>query len=97
MNDKIEIEVDVKNTGKIEGKEVAQLYVRDVYATLTPPLSRLRGFNKIDLKPGEQKTIKFNLTVENLKYVGVDNKWTTEAGDFEFYVDKLKGSFFLKK
>ncbi len=97
MDDNIEISVDIKNTGKVEGQEVVQLYIRDVFANLTPPMRRLRGFEKVGLKPGEQKTITFKLTVDNIKYVGTDNKWTTEEGDFEVYIEKLKGFFYLKK
>jgi beta-glucosidase len=97
MNDKIVITVDIKNTGKLEGQEVVQLYIRDVFATLTPPMRRLRGFEKIALKPEEQKTVTFSLTVDNIKYVDVNNKWTTEEGDFEVYIEKQTSNFYLKK
>jgi beta-glucosidase len=97
LNDPIVISVDVKNTGKIEGKEVVQLYIRDLFANLTPPCRRLRGFEKITLIPGEQRTVVFTLKAEDLKYVGLDNRWTIEEGDFEVFVDKLSGKFYLKQ
>jgi beta-glucosidase len=97
FDDNIVIAVDVKNTGIIKGKEVVQLYIRDVYANITPPIRRLRGFKKITLEAGEQQTVTFNLKADNLKYVGPDNKWTTEEGDFEVYIEKLNGKFYLKK
>jgi beta-glucosidase len=97
FNDNIIITVNVKNTGKIVGQETVELFIRDLYAKITPPVKRLRGFEKVTLNSGEQKTVTFNLKTDDLKYVGIDNKWTTEEGDFEVHIDKLAGKFYLKK
>ena len=68
------INVTVKNTGNREGKEVVQLFVSDLIASLTPDVKRLRGFEKIDLKAGESKTVTFKLPLNNLAFVNTDNK-----------------------
>jgi beta-glucosidase len=95
--DTITISVDIKNTGSTAGQEVVQVYIRDLYAHITPPIRRLRAFEKISLNPLEQKTVSFAIKTDALKYVGLDEKWTIEEGEFEVYVNKLKGSFYLKK
>ncbi len=96
MDDQLNISVDVKNSGNLEGKEVVQLYIRDLYATLTPPYRRLRGFEKISLKPGEQKMVNFTIKPDELKYVGENNQWITEAGKFGVFIDRLGGEFYFK-
>ena len=95
-DDSLVITVNIKNTGKIHGYEVVQLYIRDVYAKLTPPFKRLRAFDKIFLLANEQKTVKFTIQTDDLKYVGLDNKWTTEKGEFEVFVENLAGKFYLQ-
>ncbi len=87
--DTIEISVDVENTGNKVGQETVLLFSRDVIARIVPPLHRLRRFEKITLHPGEKKTVTFRLTINDLKYVGHDNQWTTEGGEFIFFIDKL--------
>ena len=77
------INVTVKNSGSREGKEVVELFVSDLIASLTPDVKRLRGFEKVDLKPGESKTVTFKLTLKDLAFVNTDNKRTLEAGDFK--------------
>lgn len=96
MNDNIDISVDVQNTGKIGGKETVQLYIRDMYANLTPSYRRLRGFEKIALNPNEWQTVTFTLHVDDLKYVGENNQRTTEEGEFEVHIEHLSSKFFLK-
>jgi len=92
--DKIGITVTVTNTGKVAGKEVVHLFTSDVYASsVTPDVKRLRRFEKIDLKPGESKTVSFELEPKDLSYVGRDGKTILEAGDFEVMIDKLKSTF----
>ena len=92
-NDPLTVEVTVTNTGQREGKEVVQLYVSDKVAGITPPVKRLRAFEKVNLKPGESKTVTFTLVPRDLAFVGIDNKWVTEAGDFEVSVGGLKKGF----
>ena len=79
----ITIKVTVKNTGKREGKEVVQLYVSDLYASISPDVKRLRGFEKINLKPGESKEVSFTLSPDELAFVGKDLRKHLEKGTFE--------------
>ncbi|MCF8303402.1 MAG: glycoside hydrolase family 3 C-terminal domain-containing protein [Bacteroidales bacterium] len=90
------ISVDVSNSGKRQGKEVVQLYIGDLYASITPSVKRLRGFEKIDLQPGETKTVSFTLNADDLSFIGRDNQWITEAGTFKVMIDKLESTFELK-
>jgi len=89
-SDTLTISVDVCNTGNRTGKTIVPLYSRDVTARLAPPLHRLRAFAKISLEPNEKKNITFRITINDLKYVGADNKWQTEAGDFIFYISDMQ-------
>jgi beta-glucosidase len=83
------INVTVKNTGNREGKEVVQLFVSDLIASLTPDVKRLRGFEKVDLKPGESKTVTFKLPLKDLAFINTDNKRTLEANQSaSFMVNK---------
>ena len=95
--DPIEISVQVSNTGARAGKEVAQLYVSDLYASITPPEKRLRAFQKIDLQAGETKTVTFRITFQDLAFVGLDNKWVVEPGAFKALVGGLSVDFELNK
>lgn len=80
--------VDVKNTGKMAGKEVVMLYSSDLYASLMPDNKRLRAFEKIELQPGETKTVSLKVKASDLAFVGANNQWTLEAGDFNIIVGK---------
>jgi len=92
--EKIGVTVTVTNTGKVAGKEVVHLFTSDIYASsVTPDVKRLRRFEKIELKPGESKTVSFELEPKDLSYVGRDGKDILEAGDFEIMIDKLKSTF----
>lgn len=82
----IELTVSLKNTGKVEGREVVQLYLRDLYASVTRPILELKGFQLITLAPGETREVKFNITEEMLQFYNVDKIWTSEPGDFEVMV-----------
>ena len=87
----------MKNTGNKEGKEVARLFTSELVASITPDVKRLRGFEKIDLKPGESKTITFNLPLKELAFVNTDNKKILEAGDFKITVNDLTTMFMVNK
>jgi beta-glucosidase len=79
----LSISVDVTNTGKVTGKEAVLLFVSDLVANnISPDAKRLRGFEKIELKAGETKTVSFKITPANIAYVNSSNKWVTEAGEF---------------
>jgi len=94
----LQVTVVVTNTGKVAGKEVVHLFTTDLYATsVTPDVKRLRRFEKIDLNPGESKTVTFELNPKDLTYVGRDGKDVLEAGDFEISVEKLKATFTLSE
>lgn len=82
----IELTVSLKNTGKVEAREVVQLYLRDLYASVTRPVLELKGFQLITLAPGETREVKFNITEEMLQFYNVDKIWTSEPGDFEVMV-----------
>ena len=81
-DDVLTVSVDVKNTGSRAGKEAVLLYSSDLVASIVPDNKRLRDFTKIELQPGEVKTVTFQLPAKNLAFVGADGKWTLEEGDF---------------
>ena len=81
-NDVLTVSVDVKNTGSKAGKEAVLLYSSDLVASIVPDNKRLRDFTKIELQPGETKTVTFQLPAKNLAFVGADGRWTLEEGDF---------------
>lgn len=87
-DDVLTFTVDVKNTGKMAGKEVVMLYSSDLYASLMPDNKRLRAFEKIELQPGETKTVTLKVKASDLAFVGANNQWTLEAGDFNIIVGK---------
>jgi beta-glucosidase len=95
----VTVRLDVKNTGKREGEEVVQLYLHDVVATVSRPVKQLRGFQRVGLQPGEQKTVSFTLTPEDLCLLDQDMKWIVEPGAFEVMIGhssediRLKGTF----
>ena len=80
--DVLEFSVDVTNTGNVAGKEPVLLFTSDVVASITPDNSRLRNFSKVDLRPGETKTVTMSIKASDLAFVGYDNRWRLEAGEF---------------
>ena len=84
--DIIKVSVDVKNTGKVAGKESVLLFCSDLIASMVPDGRRLRAFNKIELQPGETKTVTFELKADDLAFVGWDGKWRLEEGDFKLMI-----------
>ena len=88
-DDVLTVTVDVKNTGSRAGKEAVLLYSSDLIASLVPDNRRLRQFQKIELEPGETKTVTFSLPAKELAFVGADGRWTLEEGDFLLRVGKL--------
>ncbi len=89
-DDVITVSVDVKNTGTRAGKEAVLLYTSDVVASLTPDNRRLRDFTKVELQPGETKTVTFRLPAKSMAFVGADCRWTLEEGDFVLRVGRLE-------
>lgn len=92
-NDKLQISVDVTNTGTREGKEVVDVYLSDLYASITPDKKRLKAFEKISLKPGEVKTVDFTITKEELAFINANNQKVVEPGEFEIQIGNLKKQF----
>lgn len=84
--DIIKVSVDVKNTGKVAGKESVLLFSSDLIASMVPDGRRLRAFNKIELQPDETKTVTFELKADDLAFVGWDGKWRLEEGDFKLMI-----------
>lgn len=95
MDEKIKVSVKVKNTSDIAGKEVVELYVTDLYGTVSRPTRQLKGFEKIYLKPGESEMVEFVLTANDLAFHNRDNKLVTEPGEFDVTVQNLKKRFKL--
>lgn len=83
---KMQATVTLSNTGNFDGAEVVQLYIRDLVGSVTRPVKELKGFQKVFLKKGENKTITFDLSVEDLKFYNSDLKYSAEAGDFEIFI-----------
>jgi beta-glucosidase len=96
VSDTVTISVDVTNVGAVAGKEVVQLYVRDLYASVDPPVRRLRDFEKIALAPGERRTVTFRLPIQRLAFIGRDNRPVVEPGDFDVMVDGLRTRLVVK-
>ncbi|MDE6648865.1 MAG: glycoside hydrolase family 3 C-terminal domain-containing protein [Muribaculaceae bacterium] len=88
--DMLKVSVNVKNTGNMEGKETVIFYSSDLVASVTPDVLKVRGFDKISLKPGESKTVEFTIPASDLAFVGQDGRWTIEKGDFEFTLGNQK-------
>jgi beta-glucosidase len=98
----IRISVSVKNTGELAGEEVVQLYVRDLVGSVTRPVKELKGFKKVMLQPGEEKTISFTLTHEDLAFHTAAMEFVAEPGDFKVFVggssdDVKEASFTLEE
>lgn len=93
-NDELTFTVDVTNTGTRAGKEAVLLYVSDLVASITPDNKRLRAFEKIELQAGETKKVTFTIPATDLAFVGIDNEWVLEAGDFRATCGKQRVEFY---
>ncbi|MDM5327476.1 glycoside hydrolase family 3 C-terminal domain-containing protein [Neobacillus sp. CF12] len=94
--EEVEVSVTVKNTGDVTGKEIVQLYVRDVKSTVIRPVKELKGFEKVELQPGEERTVTFTLDKRAFAYYNVELKdWHVESGLFEILVGKSSAEIIL--
>jgi beta-glucosidase len=99
----VEITLEVKNTGKVKGDEVVQLYINDIVSSTSKPVKELKGYERVSLEPGEKKTVKLKLLPEDLSLFDRDMNFVVEPGTFEVMVGsssndlKLKGEFEVKK
>ena len=85
-DEELTVSVSVTNTGQYAGKEVVQLYIRDLVGSITRPVKELKGFQKIELKAGETKTVTFGLTTDDLSFYNSDLKYVYEPGAFRVFV-----------
>jgi len=83
---KIIASITVTNSSKVDGKEVVQLYIRDLVGSITRPVKELKGFQKIELKAGESKTVNFTISTNDLKFYNSDLKFVAEPGDFKVFI-----------
>lgn len=88
--------ITVTNTGKVEGTETVQLYIRDEYGSVTRPVKELKGFQKVTLKPGESRELEFAITPDMLQCWGAQEKWTVEPGDFTVLIGSSSADDDLK-
>jgi beta-glucosidase len=96
MDEKIRVNVTVKNTGQRTGKETVELYICDLYGSVSRPVKQLKGFKKIQLAPNETKTAAFTLDKKSLSFIGRNNQRITEPGEFKVMIKNLEARFVLK-
>lgn len=96
IGEDVKVTVTVKNTGSVAGKEAVLVYLTDMYGSVSRPNKQLKGFDKISLKPGEEKTVEITIPAAELSFIGRDNKRITEPGDFVITVEKLTKNFLVK-
>ncbi len=93
----LKVKIKVKNTGKVKGKEIVQLYVRDIKSSVIRPEKELKGFVKVELEPGEEKEVEFELDKRAFAYFNMDIKdWYVETGEFEILIGKSSRDIVLK-
>jgi len=94
-NEELKVSVTVKNTGNVKGKESVLLYLTDLFGTVSRPNKQLKGFEKVELAPGESKTLHFTLGWEHLSFIGASNSRIVELGEFVVTIGDLKSRFNL--
>ena len=97
MKDSTQVLVDMTNTGRREGAEVVQMYIRDLISSVTRPIKELKGFQKISLQPGETKTVALDITPESLAFYDIHMKHVVEPGEFEIMVGNSSRDADLQK
>ncbi len=85
-NGEIQVSVTLKNSGKVAGKEVVQLYIRDLIGSVTRPVKELKGFEMVELQPNESKTVTFTINEKTIEFFTSNSKWEAESGDFKVFV-----------
>lgn len=96
-NEKISISIPITNSGNYDGKEVVQLYIRDLVGTVTRPIKELKGFQKVEIKKGETKVVTFEISIEDLKFYNSDLNFVAEPGDFEVFIGGNSNTEFKAK
>jgi beta-glucosidase len=97
MGGNARVTLDVKNIGNLAGVETVQLYVHETYAPVSTPIKQLRGFERVELKPGETKCVSLNLTPEDLQLLDIEMHWRVVPGDFEIMVGRSSEDIPLKE
>jgi len=92
-DDTLTATVEVSNTGKVAGKETVQLYLSDIVASVTPPVKLLKRFKKVEVQPRQTETVRFELTWDDLEFIGPDNEPIVEPGEFKVHVGELSVAF----
>lgn len=85
-NGEIQVSVTLKNTGKVAGKEVVQMYIRDLIGSITRPVKELKGFEMVELQPNESKKITFTINEKTIEFFTANSKWEVETGDFKVFI-----------
>ena len=96
-DESVTVSFDVTNTGKMDGTEIVQLYIRDEYGSITRPVKELKGFQRVSLKAGETKRVEFAITPDDLKFYTVRKLWEVEPGDFTLMVGSSSADKDLQK
>ncbi len=97
LNERIKASVEVTNTGDVAGSEVVQLYVRDLYSSVVRPVKELKAYQKVYLKPGEKKTVTFEITEKELMFYNINMQYVAEPGDFQLMIGNSSGDRDLQK
>lgn len=92
----LKVSINVKNVGKLDGKETVIMFLNDEYGSLTRPIKQMKRFQKIDLKSGEVKKVEFELNKEDLSFIDNNGKRIVEPGAFNIYVGNLSTTFILE-
>lgn len=93
---KTTVACEIKNSGKVAGKEVVQLYIRDKKSSVVRPVKELKGFQKIELNPGESKQVSFEIGYKELKMLDKNLDWVVEPGEFEIMIGSSSENILLK-
>ncbi len=86
MQEVLDIEIEIKNTGDFDGYEIVQLYIQDLVASVTRPVKELKGFQRVFIEKGKSLTVKFKITADDLKFYNADQQFINEAGEFNVYI-----------
>jgi beta-glucosidase len=97
VDEYITVSFDLKNTGKFEGEEIVQLYIRDIISSVTRPIKELKGFKKVNLTPGELKNVKLRLSADALKFYNQNMEYVIEPGEFEIMIGASSNDIKLKR
>ena len=96
-SESVKVYADVANTGNYSGDEVVQMYIRDLYSSVTRPVKELKDFKRVTLKPGEKKTVELEITPEKLSFYDINMNYVVEPGEFEIMIGNSSRDDDVKK